>query len=391
MRSYSYHPSPESPKVVDFECPYCYNICRLAGISERVRQKEWKRHIFRDLRPYICTFQICTKSNVMFERRTEWFRHETHLHRKEWSCNVAGHNAFQDKSSFAKHMEAEHRESFPQSQLSSVLDMCERPLESIPSKCPLCHYEGVDGLNPEQLEQYLARHMETLALFALASGPAAEASQDATSISGTTSGIRLVDEQSIGYDVEPLDFAGPDSEDQCLSDALIRSFCVVEVSRNTRIPDFGALESLFKTEVRERDWQDQILAMETANIIHTVKTVDPDGTLYGNYVEFLRLVYLSTREIAQTLPKNQEHMHPSLEENTVLVVQCIAKTFSTSDDIRTSLEDLEKDLCAALKSEQDVTADDTSWDYLKSNGTVADTTMRHSIEPLLPSTLSCHS
>ena len=152
----------ESLDGQNFECPYCYTICRLSGTTEEKRQKQWKRHIFKDLQPYVCTFTDCMNSVVMFEKRADWFRHERRNHRREWCCNASDHDAHQDKESFKKHMSEQHEVT--QAQLSSVLALCERPLETTPSSCRLCDSKG---LSPEQLETHLARHMEALALFAL--------------------------------------------------------------------------------------------------------------------------------------------------------------------------------------------------------------------------------
>ena len=115
----------------------------------------------------MCTYQDCFKQGVMFERRAEWFRHETQIHRREWCCNVTGHNAFQDKEGFRKHLEEHHQESTSSTQLSSVLDLFERPMESTLASCSLCSAEGSSNLSAKRLEKHLASHMEALALLAL--------------------------------------------------------------------------------------------------------------------------------------------------------------------------------------------------------------------------------
>ncbi|KAH8595331.1 hypothetical protein B0O99DRAFT_672154 [Bisporella sp. PMI_857] len=51
-----------------FQCPYCYT-------EQSVKTRNvWKEHVFRDLRPYVCTFTEC--SLRMFQSRNEWFAHE---------------------------------------------------------------------------------------------------------------------------------------------------------------------------------------------------------------------------------------------------------------------------------------------------------------------------
>ena len=103
----------------------------------------------------------------MYVNRTDWFRHESRVHRKEWSCNVEAHGAFRDSDRFAKHMEEEHGDVVIKAQLHNVVSWCERPLETMLSTCPLCRSDDAKDLSPERLEKHLGRHMEILALFAL--------------------------------------------------------------------------------------------------------------------------------------------------------------------------------------------------------------------------------
>ncbi|KAF8053829.1 hypothetical protein FPV67DRAFT_1443106 [Lyophyllum atratum] len=45
-----------------------------------------RRHVFEDLRPYVCTFQNCHRANHLFASRHEWYDHEGTFHRREWYC-----------------------------------------------------------------------------------------------------------------------------------------------------------------------------------------------------------------------------------------------------------------------------------------------------------------
>ncbi|KAA8894854.1 hypothetical protein FN846DRAFT_785814, partial [Sphaerosporella brunnea] len=64
-----------------FECPYCYEIASISGT------KAWIQKPCRDLRPYVCTFERCTKSEHLFHTRHDWFQHESESHRRECYCN----------------------------------------------------------------------------------------------------------------------------------------------------------------------------------------------------------------------------------------------------------------------------------------------------------------
>ena len=103
----------------------------------------------------------------MFERRREWFQHEIQVHRREWCCNAAGHDPFTDKLDFMKHMESDHQETAEPAELPRILEFFERPMERSQASCPLCPAKESRFFPARRLEKHLARHMETLALFAL--------------------------------------------------------------------------------------------------------------------------------------------------------------------------------------------------------------------------------
>ncbi|CBF86722.1 hypothetical protein AN2377.2 [Aspergillus nidulans FGSC A4] len=70
-----------APPVVDadspeFECPYCFTICA----EETARPHAWRRHILRDLRPYICTFKNCKDADQQYDTFTDWASHESSSH-----------------------------------------------------------------------------------------------------------------------------------------------------------------------------------------------------------------------------------------------------------------------------------------------------------------------
>ncbi|KAL9045156.1 MAG: hypothetical protein Q9214_001765 [Letrouitia sp. 1 TL-2023] len=151
----------------DFECPFCFHIFRLKSTKKWDRDKEWKRHLFKDLQPYICTSGDCAESYTMFERRRDWIRHETRFHIREWCCNVPEHEVFSDKKKFKLHMDLLHPEFCNDLQMDTVIEMFQRPMESATVKCPLCLNNGQGALTIGAFEKHVARHLESLALFAL--------------------------------------------------------------------------------------------------------------------------------------------------------------------------------------------------------------------------------
>ncbi|KAF2682187.1 hypothetical protein K458DRAFT_488874 [Lentithecium fluviatile CBS 122367] len=143
-----------------FECPYC----RLNLDSVHMRSRlEWKRHVFRDLRPYVCTFESCQNPEKQYTTRRDWIYHETQMHRRRWICEE--HNSsFQSSPEFIEHTREFHSASVVEQQYPVLLAMSERACDQQEiESCPLCP----DELQWKTLQGHLAEHLESIALFVL--------------------------------------------------------------------------------------------------------------------------------------------------------------------------------------------------------------------------------
>ncbi|PQE04840.1 ankyrin repeat protein [Rutstroemia sp. NJR-2017a BBW] len=177
-----------------FQCPYCF--------TEQVvkNRSAWKKHVFRDLRPYVCTFKECDMR--MFRSRNEWFSHELQNHRREWACQQCQHAPFSSSSEYEGHLRANHHIELQGSQLKALLLQSEEPVDKVAAAaCRLCNdwetniedpkhdsnrsfLHGGQSTQPygtrNQFRRHLGRHMEQLALFAL---PMAEDTMEDDSLS----------------------------------------------------------------------------------------------------------------------------------------------------------------------------------------------------------------
>ncbi|EER28989.1 hypothetical protein CPC735_036950 [Coccidioides posadasii C735 delta SOWgp] len=64
-------PLPEEAKNgKPSECPLCFMI-----VAARDHHS-WREHVYRDLHPYVCTFEDCATPDRLFAHRNEWFEHE---------------------------------------------------------------------------------------------------------------------------------------------------------------------------------------------------------------------------------------------------------------------------------------------------------------------------
>jgi len=116
-----------------------------------------RSHVFKDLRPYVCTFQNCHKTNHLFASRHEWYDHEETFHRREWYCKACD-TVSSSQSDFESHLRENH------SDLQLELEQCERPIQG-KQECPLC----CCSFTRIRFRRHLARHMQRLALYGLRS------------------------------------------------------------------------------------------------------------------------------------------------------------------------------------------------------------------------------
>lgn len=162
-----------SQGMYPFECPYCFTLVRLR------RQRLWKKHVFHDLKPYICTFEDCDIK--MFSDQHAWFTHELGMHRTEFHCLFCPSLSFSSIVSFKAHLREKHAEKVTEAQLPAIVNVSQRPLTRIPAKdCPICDEwdQSLRVANPQiagevltvsttQFRHHLANHLEQLALFSL--------------------------------------------------------------------------------------------------------------------------------------------------------------------------------------------------------------------------------
>ncbi|KAH8749410.1 hypothetical protein F5882DRAFT_488661, partial [Hyaloscypha sp. PMI_1271] len=137
-----------------FECPYCWTIQRISN------QQAWRKHVMRDLKPYVCTSEDCDMK--LFPDRRTWFTHELQNHLVEI-----------------------HADRFTEDQLPALVKVYQKPVDKLrPSACPFCDEwetklrELNTHMSPDeilvvttaQFRHHVGSHMEQLALFAIPRG-----------------------------------------------------------------------------------------------------------------------------------------------------------------------------------------------------------------------------
>ncbi|KAK6416297.1 hypothetical protein LTR95_017477, partial [Oleoguttula sp. CCFEE 5521] len=162
-----------------FECIYCH------AIVAAKRQRSYKKHVYADLRAYICTFEDCNTG--LFEDRDAWWQHELDIHRRQWSCQSCQGKTFDTAAALQKHLRVAHdAAALPDDLLAQIAAASSSPmLEVAASDCPLCDdFDSVIRQEAAKLQisipdhhqikvplkrfqQHLGYHLEQLALFAV--------------------------------------------------------------------------------------------------------------------------------------------------------------------------------------------------------------------------------
>ncbi|KAF7874884.1 hypothetical protein EAF04_002058 [Stromatinia cepivora] len=179
-------------------CPYCFRIVD----KEDMVQARWKRHILRDIEPYVCLFDGCEKSIECFATVDDWINHMQWQHAVVWCCQVVGHEStvYHSEEDFKQHLRQEHENAFNESQLSMIVKKAAQPVSDLfdtldltlngkesgadkAGACPLCPFSveiSEDNQVPDNLEvaktskpaskklcDHIAAHMEAIALLSL--------------------------------------------------------------------------------------------------------------------------------------------------------------------------------------------------------------------------------
>lgn len=98
-----------------------------------------------DLHPYICLDPTCTRTDAEFETEEEWFDHHRQEHAIKWWCDGDGGShvpeCYAEQSQLLKHLEAEHKTPFTDSQLQAILRHAAQPSSTVFDHCPFCDFQ----------------------------------------------------------------------------------------------------------------------------------------------------------------------------------------------------------------------------------------------------------
>ena len=157
---------PAMPKAVESGKTFRCTVC---GDKQKdiISQTEWKKHVFADLQPYICTFQDCKGGIDSFATRKAWADHEFSVHRttKTWICNDCAAR-FPGKASYREHACSSHGNVLMRNQSEALVNSAETRVGlSEDNLCPFCSESP--GTKSRAFAMHVGRHMEEVALSVL--------------------------------------------------------------------------------------------------------------------------------------------------------------------------------------------------------------------------------
>ncbi|KAI8631542.1 hypothetical protein F5Y19DRAFT_493418 [Xylariaceae sp. FL1651] len=153
-------PLPKKSHDGPFECPFCFMLILVSSTHQ------WKKHVLRDLRPYICLAENCPAANTEYGRRHDWMSHMLQKHWKSWACPLECGLDYVTETDLRQHVIRVHK-SVTEMELDAMVARCSRSRSLslfIPVKCPLCQ-DTLESV--QQYQRHVGRHQVDLALFAL--------------------------------------------------------------------------------------------------------------------------------------------------------------------------------------------------------------------------------
>lgn len=183
----------------EVDCPYCTFVGKFSSESS------WRRHVYADLRAYVCTFKEC--KDVYFQDINAWFNHELEAHRSQFRCGMCDSETFPAEDLFLDHVKTNHPILLMGDSGRTLLDISRKPPSHFTANdCAFCsRYESSlpDGekIPVPKFKRHVGDHLEQLALFALPMPPEVDNVEDYISSStkeeASTEGMFEVSSEAI--------------------------------------------------------------------------------------------------------------------------------------------------------------------------------------------------
>lgn len=227
--------------------------------------------MFRDLRPYVCTFEDCQNHSKLYITRNDWIHHELQIHQRQFVCTICGKKCAH-RNQLAEHLRLKHEDSVSPAQLSIILELSDRPKDE--TEQDACIFCG-ETMSLLTLQSHTAGHLEDLALFALTPSAGADTDDSEASVKVGSRESRDKDDGDESSNGSSLHF-GEDEEDMEEYETFNASLNIIKQLQ-------AAQEVEYETKVEEwkrREKDDEQPPPETTpneDLIEAVKSGDEEA------------------------------------------------------------------------------------------------------------------
>jgi hypothetical protein len=122
-----------------------------------------RKHIRKDLDPYVCVFDECETPFEIYSSSKEWLSHMRSQHCMRWHCFFTSHEPsfFQSPGALEQHLREIHAGQFSSEEMSFLVENSSHPSLSVIEQCPFCQETA------ENTEEHVAQHLIQFALRSL--------------------------------------------------------------------------------------------------------------------------------------------------------------------------------------------------------------------------------
>ncbi|KPM39643.1 hypothetical protein AK830_g6898 [Neonectria ditissima] len=140
---------------------FCCEWCSEQLSKKTLSENEWRQHMDRDLKPYVCLSEACEEADPVYPTFDEWFRHmELHNRRwyrkvyltSSWSCGLCEFNpdVYSSPLTLYSHLEKSHGGDFTNEQLQAIARQCKTEQPRTWNDCLLCCFSVGDQGNENE-------------------------------------------------------------------------------------------------------------------------------------------------------------------------------------------------------------------------------------------------
>lgn len=125
-----------------------------------------RKHVFEDLRPYVCIWSTCMALGQDFQKRKDWISHMAGEHWRQRDCPLGCSMTLNDSRSLEAHLKDVHAEDLDTQRASEILiRSTDIDMAKVRKECPLCCNFEIKSVR--QYAKHIGHHLEQLALFTL--------------------------------------------------------------------------------------------------------------------------------------------------------------------------------------------------------------------------------